>query len=1042
MNRSKNIPIPTSGKTDAHSDDESDQLLASRNSPPSSTIVSPRSDDESDQITSYSRTSVTRSNTKSFKHEEKHSLDKNDSYIDFEEEDIKYLNGRGIEMVKKAEAWRDLFFDLARKCVDEYNGTNEKYLHRLKIYLGPKTYFCLLHHKGMEQQFLFENLKAKANLDLWNTISQATNIRIERRKKQMSEKSRFDISRNIPDADILSSEEAVEFLNALEIKSWKEKCIQEFESKFITTQFHSQIDEKQSVEKVKIKVDLSLVTQFSKYLDKLYVTFKNDKVIIKFIKNRNLINLQTKIKNKIQEAQLNFTLTATKKDNVLTNTTLELKSIKDNFFEDSVKFINNDIAEGKNSDVRKEWYKDMQSEEFVKLVMKSVEVDGEHHVLKQKFVFDTGYNFEILNGDIKHIPNTIYLKNKDNAIQYELLKDGKAIPKKILPDMIKGKEIPENFTSISEIEFLLPEILRVMIVCGDAVEKGGNTLMHYAFKKFSTIEKTELKKKYVAIIELLFEHGSSPMMLNSKGQTAYVYSGYEQEYKRKLEQLDRPDDPDIELEKDIMQQIFWKILLKFIESIFPYSLTEKQMREELVQYSSAIPQLYTAGWFTKNWNDYHHIKRQHRYDDVKELTDQLFKCIEELDDKPLHDSITSQKKRAVKGEKSTLFKNLEKNVVSPSKTGDLLSFKTYNKDAAAFQKEKRIAAENRLRNSQSENRSLKKRLNFSEKSSNEINQDKKIEEKINELEKNMKEQEKQFEQKFLQQQEQFKKDMDEQQRQFKKMFETLISQGELKNPITNLKPVPVEQNYMSENTELKMPDDGSCLFWSAAIGALGPVLEDEKQYCSIFNILFVSDRRDELLYQEYGEAFKNRIQAFLRSNDVTLISRQVKDDPLYRLINWYFRQKVANYIHSNQIKFSESIPDAMEKYVANLRQETFWGGHIEIQAMFGLLEEKYHIKVENSSIDLVACSGKHLIHIIHTNSQNPKSLDKNHYNLRMPQLTVLNVMTVEQQPRKISSSSSYSMRLMPPPPLAQKDTNNDISTTITISSSSSLTQNN
>ena len=194
-----------------------------------------------------------------------------------------------------------------------------------------------------------------------------------------------------------------------------------------------------------------------------------------------------------------------------------------------------------------------------------------------------------------------------------------------------------------------------------------------------------------------------------------------------------------------------------------------------------------------------------------------------------------------------------------------------------------------------------------------------------------------------------------------------------------------DDSYLPAGSELKIPGDDSCLFWSVAIGVLAPVLDDEKQYRLIFNDLFVSDHEDEQLFDKYSDGLKNRIQAFLRSNDTTLISRQPGLDPLFYLINGYFRQKVASYIDGHFSEF-DCIEGTVSGYVARLRQANFWGGDIEFRAIFKLLRENYRIVVENSIIDLGDVN-KPTIHIIHTNVRGVVGGAQNHYNLRIPNMT-------------------------------------------------------
>ena len=206
-------------------------------------------------------------------------------------------------------------------------------------------------------------------------------------------------------------------------------------------------------------------------------------------------------------------------------------------------------------------------------------------------------------------------------------------------------------------------------------------------------------------------------------------------------------------------------------------------------------------------------------------------------------------------------------------------------------------------------------------------------------------------------------------------------------PVSLSREIKLNDSYLSAGTELKIPDDGSCLFWSAAIGVLAPVLDDDARFRSLFNSLFVTDNKDADLFCEYSDGFKNRIQYFLQTNDTDVILKQGDNDPLYNLINLYFRQKVANYIDEHLSEFKGFIGDNSD-YVARLREPTFWGGHIEIIAIYRLLAENYRFVIKNAAI-VLGTPDKTTVNIIHTNASGVSSDEKNHYNLLMPALPAL-----------------------------------------------------
>lgn len=193
-----------------------------------------------------------------------------------------------------------------------------------------------------------------------------------------------------------------------------------------------------------------------------------------------------------------------------------------------------------------------------------------------------------------------------------------------------------------------------------------------------------------------------------------------------------------------------------------------------------------------------------------------------------------------------------------------------------------------------------------------------------------------------------------------------------------------KQTGMVFGAELHVPDDHSCLFWSVALGVLIPVLNNNAAYRAAFNRLFVNpgDVQDAQLFDRLQANLKARIEAFLVTNDTHILERKSDDDPLYRLINHYFRQKVASYIASHPQTYTDELLGRDNRaYVDALRSPTFWGGQIEIHAMFRLLGENYQLEVVGGNF---LAPGKPVINLIFTNAKSGSSGVKNHYNVRMP----------------------------------------------------------
>src|ERR1700722_1782245 len=220
----------------------------------------------------------------------------------------------------------------------------------------------------------------------------------------------------------------------------------------------------------------------------------------------------------------------------------------------------------------------------------------------------------------------------------------------------------------------------------------------------------------------------------------------------------------------------------------------------------------------------------------------------------------------------------------------------------------------------------------------------------------------------------------------------------------------VPHKYLAARTELIIPGDHSCLFWSVALGVLIPVLDDNNAYQQAFNRLFVSNDKDAQLFHQHGDGLKERIKVFLSGNDMSFIERndQEGEDPLYGLINDYFRQKIANYIATHPLEYTPAILECNnDDYVAALRNPDFWGGQIEIHAIFHMLNQDYQIEVEGGGQDDFLAPGKPVIRLIYANAKGNPSGRKNHYNLRMPDIAqVLNQKAERKQQLNNNSSSS------------------------------------
>ena len=192
----------------------------------------------------------------------------------------------------------------------------------------------------------------------------------------------------------------------------------------------------------------------------------------------------------------------------------------------------------------------------------------------------------------------------------------------------------------------------------------------------------------------------------------------------------------------------------------------------------------------------------------------------------------------------------------------------------------------------------------------------------------------------------------------------------------------------SELREYRMPADGSCLFWSVAIGVLEPVLNNENTFRDVFNMMFKTrnhnEKSDDNLFDTYGSLIKECICNYIRTGNPDILKR---DDTLYNLINHSFRQNVATYIYDNRQNFisyfesgeSGNQFDLLDFHVVNLRKNDTWGGEIEIAAIYEMLG--IQIQLGNRRYERPDAQ---TIHLNYTSADGVSNVN-NHYNVLLRQ---------------------------------------------------------
>jgi|GEM_PF-5617062 len=141
------------------------------------------------------------------------------------------------------------------------------------------------------------------------------------------------------------------------------------------------------------------------------------------------------------------------------------------------------------------------------------------------------------------------------------------------------------------------------------------------------------------------------------------------------------------------------------------------------------------------------------------------------------------------------------------------------------------------------------------------------------------------------------------------------------------------QSGVSENfLEIDVPSDGTCIFYSVAVGTLLPLIQDPKAFFRIFKIMFGEDRfhlATDILNKL--RHFNGQASSFAQEGGILFLAI---------LVNEIFRGRVADYMRSNKLispdrfRSTAYCPD-LDNYYNAMARPADWNPHSPKNAMRG-----------------------------------------------------------------------------------------------------------
>ena len=191
-----------------------------------------------------------------------------------------------------------------------------------------------------------------------------------------------------------------------------------------------------------------------------------------------------------------------------------------------------------------------------------------------------------------------------------------------------------------------------------------------------------------------------------------------------------------------------------------------------------------------------------------------------------------------------------------------------------------------------------------------------------------------------------------------------------------------------------VPGDHNCLFWSAALGLLLPVVNDEKAFERMYTHLFGSEgtltlkarsgeEKDQIILIR-SPATRENVRVMLMVYDCRKSTpKESEGGVLETLVCKIFRRRVANEMLEifDEKQRNHLSGDNWPGYYKSMRQPIAWGGAPEIQAIAHLAE--VNIEVNGEGYTKPQCwlidKAEITLYLLHVNANNQEKGVKNHY---------------------------------------------------------------
>ncbi len=238
-----------------------------------------------------------------------------------------------------------------------------------------------------------------------------------------------------------------------------------------------------------------------------------------------------------------------------------------------------------------------------------------------------------------------------------------------------------------------------------------------------------------------------------------------------------------------------------------------------------------------------------------------------------------------------------------------------------------------------------------------------------------------------------KKEFEEAEAEQKKLNEKILAtlKPDVPSPVS---PDPISQYLPKDYREVDVPDDNNCLFWSAALGLLLPVVHDEKSFALVYKQLF--GYRSKIVLRNNTQEEKSidiGVPATIEGVRYMLLTydcrkntpKQYEGDVLVVLVCEKFRERVVECLDkvfdTSEKQSNVAGEKDWESYTRDMCQITSWGGAPEIQAISYLA--KVNIELTGEGYTQPQCwpvaGASKTLYLVHASASGKAGAIKNHY---------------------------------------------------------------